>query len=153
MENKEKYVYPITSEVSEGFEGLTKREYFSGIVLQGILAKEGCNFSSYSMIADISVKIADELLERLEFSEEQESIKKIKQCLYGKSVNVSGRLAFALFALDRISRDSFDTRVVNVDTLIGITKDKILSLRNVSSKTLKELEGICETYGITLKDC
>jgi len=152
MKNKEKYIYPITNEVPEGFEGLTKREYFAGLVLQGILAKEGYNFSLYSMIADISVKIADELLERLEFSEEEESIKKIKQCLYGKSVNVSGRLAFALFALDRISRDSFNSRVVNVDTLIGIKKNDIISFRNTGLKTIKELESICETYGIPLKD-
>lgn len=65
MENKEKPISPITNEVPEGYEGLTKREYFAGLAMQGILSKQEFNFSLSSTLADISVEIADALLERL----------------------------------------------------------------------------------------
>ena len=153
MENFEKPIYPITNEVPEGYEGLTKREYFAGLAMQGILSKEGCNFSLYSTLADISVHIADALLERLSLSQKENSDEEIKKTLNGISVKVSGRLAFGLFALKRISRGSFDNRCINVDSLVGIRKVQLMGLRNVSSKTVKELEIICETYCIPLKDC
>lgn len=55
------------SEVRYDF-GLTKREYFAGLVMQGIVVNAGRNgysFSGKEEIVKDSVKIADELLSEL----------------------------------------------------------------------------------------
>ena len=77
MKNADKPIYPTTSQKineTEFFEynlpnkekqysGLTKREYFAGLAMQGLL-----NNTAFTVkfIASQSVKIADELLKQLE---------------------------------------------------------------------------------------
>jgi hypothetical protein len=45
-------------------EGLTKREYFAGLAMQGILAKDSC--ISDKLCAEHAIVFADELLKQLE---------------------------------------------------------------------------------------
>jgi hypothetical protein len=47
------------------FEGLTKREYFAGLAMQGLLANS-IQWNSDSLLAKFSVEIADELLKQLD---------------------------------------------------------------------------------------
>ena len=47
-------------------EGLTKREYFAGLAMQGILANSSLNNLKEETVAEISVLCADKLLENLE---------------------------------------------------------------------------------------
>ena len=49
----------------QGQKGLTKREHFAGLAMQGLLAKEGV-WSSDEILAQRSIEIADELLKQLE---------------------------------------------------------------------------------------
>ena len=49
---------------STGSIGLTKREYFAGLALQGLMAND--NSCSISHIVEMSIKAADELLKQLE---------------------------------------------------------------------------------------
>jgi len=67
-------VYPQKMEFGQDgeiyFHGLTKREYFAGLAMQGLLAtthKYGPNYSSISIDA---VKFADALLAELEKTEQ-----------------------------------------------------------------------------------
>ena len=46
----------------EIFRGLTKREHFAGMAMQGLLASEGCNWD----VAKRAKEMADILLEELE---------------------------------------------------------------------------------------
>ena len=46
--------------------GLTKREYFAGLAMQGILANSSLNNLKEETVAEISVLCADKLLEQLE---------------------------------------------------------------------------------------
>ena len=47
-------------------EGLSKREYFAGLAMQGMLAnKDACDFDAF-MTASISIEYADELLKQLQ---------------------------------------------------------------------------------------
>ena len=85
MKNADKPIYPTTSQKineTEFFEynlpnkekqysGLTKREYFAGLAMQGLLAlPDKGTFSSFDeaieWICEASVKFADELLKQLE---------------------------------------------------------------------------------------
>lgn len=85
MKNADKPIYPTTSQKineTEFFEynlpnkekqysGLTKREYFSGLAMQGLLAlPDKGTFGSFDeaieWICKVSVKFADELLKQLE---------------------------------------------------------------------------------------
>ena len=45
--------------------GLTKREYFAGLAMQGILSKHGIG-QYYDKVAEEAVKYADALLEELD---------------------------------------------------------------------------------------
>ena len=46
-------------------EGLTKREYFAGLAMQGMLAnKDASDFTSFTT-AEVAIRYADELLEQL----------------------------------------------------------------------------------------
>lgn len=67
--NGERPVYPITIEdngnTTVTYSGLTKREHFAGLAMQGLLAKEGV-WSSDEILAQRSIEIADELLKQLE---------------------------------------------------------------------------------------
>ena len=45
--------------------GLTKREYFAGLAMQGMLAnKDASDFTSFTT-AEVAIRYADELLEQL----------------------------------------------------------------------------------------
>jgi predicted proteasome-type protease len=59
---------PILDNQFEDNKGLTKREYFAGLAMQGTMT------SSYSvnMIVEIAVKMADALLAELEKTKQQE---------------------------------------------------------------------------------
>jgi hypothetical protein len=63
----EKSAFPTI--ISQGCVGLTKREYFAGLAMQGLLA-QGWRESLYedhiSDIAEYSIKIADKLIQQLE---------------------------------------------------------------------------------------
>ncbi len=47
-----------------GCEGLTKREYFAGLAMQGAMSRQGSHL--FCDIADESVRAADALLKRLD---------------------------------------------------------------------------------------
>lgn len=78
MENGKQPITPVKYNESDSFNGLTKREYFAGLAMQGILAKEAFaerifnedegNHSKRTIIAKSSVIMADELLAELEKS-------------------------------------------------------------------------------------
>ena len=53
---------------TDGSIGLTKREYFAGLSMQGILANSSLNNLKEETVAEISVLCADKLLEQLENS-------------------------------------------------------------------------------------
>lgn len=69
MENKNQPVSPATIHKVKGeevetvsFPGLSKREYFAGLAMQGLIN----NVNSDKFIAEAAVKLADELLKQLE---------------------------------------------------------------------------------------
>ena len=57
--------HPMLDNIKVKTKGLTKREYFAGLAMQGLLAKEGV-WSSDEILAQRSIEIADELLKQLE---------------------------------------------------------------------------------------
>ena len=80
MKNSDKPINPIVQEenIGQGGKilmcteyGLTKREYFAGLAMQGLLAlPDKGTFGSFDeaieWICEVSVKFADELLKQLE---------------------------------------------------------------------------------------
>lgn len=80
MKNSEEPAFPVTYEIIEKCGdkpnpfGLTKREYFAAMAMQGLLAqaanevpKEGTmHVWNYEAIAKYAVKAADELLKQLD---------------------------------------------------------------------------------------
>lgn len=70
MENSEQPVAPWNSnrpwndESANGFSGLTKREYFAGLAMQGMLAKRQEGWVQERLIST-SIELADELLKQL----------------------------------------------------------------------------------------
>lgn len=66
VRNGEMLIHSFNStDYSQGnFEGLTKREHFAGLAMQGYLASNNGQTSQY--LAERSVKAADELLKALE---------------------------------------------------------------------------------------
>ena len=80
MKNADKPINPIVQEenIGQGGKdlmcteyGLTKREYFAGLAMQGLLAlPDKGTFGSFDeaieWICEVSVKFADELLKQLE---------------------------------------------------------------------------------------
>ncbi|WP_374464166.1 hypothetical protein [Chryseobacterium sp.] len=76
MENSNKPIYPqIGSTVNnenqlsevytdENLRGITKREYFAGLAMQGLMANN--NSCSITHIVEMSIKTADELLKQLD---------------------------------------------------------------------------------------
>lgn len=77
MENGKKPINPIvasngfvTNEINynnRGLNGLTKREYFAGIAMQGWIACQSESFrGDESSVAEKAIKYADELLKQLE---------------------------------------------------------------------------------------
>ena len=73
MENERQSAFPITIEdngnASVTHLGLTKREYFAAMVMQGLMACPNVTGSAY-IIAQESVEHADELLKALETKSE-----------------------------------------------------------------------------------
>ena len=76
MKNADKPTYPLEfkkegSYNTEGWSnGLTKREYFAGLAMQGLLTLPKVTYGSFDeaieRICEVSVKFADELLKQLE---------------------------------------------------------------------------------------
>lgn len=67
MKNSEEPIYPITNQGTlRNRNGLTKREYFAAMAMQGILANENTGLSSNEVIAKESVKLANLLLTELD---------------------------------------------------------------------------------------
>ena len=66
MKNGERQVYPLQNGYGGILQtGLTKREYFAGLAMQGLLACPNIA-GNYEIIAKESVNWADELLKQLE---------------------------------------------------------------------------------------
>jgi hypothetical protein len=69
MENGENLIHSFNNtDYSEGnFKGLTKREYFAGLAMQGLLASVSyaSNYKDGAIVSQ-SVKIADALLKELD---------------------------------------------------------------------------------------
>jgi len=71
MENKNLPAFPIVVEPgTEGqtsYEGLSKREWYVGMALQGLLAARGNDPNyTYSELVDDAVSTADSIIEQLE---------------------------------------------------------------------------------------
>jgi hypothetical protein len=65
MENKDQPIYPVGNENYNHpnfIKGLTKREYFAGLAMQGLIRSD----RTIEWIVNRSVDCADELLKRLE---------------------------------------------------------------------------------------
>lgn len=69
MENAEQNTFPVTIEdngsPSVTHLGLTKREYFAGLAMQGLLSNSE-RIGTADRYAEISIEFADELLKQLE---------------------------------------------------------------------------------------
>ena len=66
MKNSQKPVYPLQNVNGTILQtGLTKREYFAGLAMQGLLANENLSATEQD-VAKASVILADELLKQLE---------------------------------------------------------------------------------------
>lgn len=69
MSNQDQPAFPLTLREGEKFEGvsnidgLTKREYFAVMAMQGVIASDSTLFS---VVASVSVQLADELIKELE---------------------------------------------------------------------------------------
>ena len=69
MKNADKPINPIPEHFDKYQNeniGLTKREYFAGLAMQGMLANSSLNNLKEETVAEISVLCADKLLENLE---------------------------------------------------------------------------------------
>lgn len=68
MENSKQPISPLeNNHTGEMLFGLTKREYFAGLVMQGFITRN-CDYP-FEVIAKWSVEQADELLKQLENEE------------------------------------------------------------------------------------
>ena len=70
MNNADKPINPVLTQ-NPSLIGLTKREYFAGLAMQGLLAlPDKGTFGSFDeaieWMCEVSVKFADELLKQLE---------------------------------------------------------------------------------------
>ena len=66
LKNGDLKVFPV-----DGFEGLTKREHFAGLAMQGLVSSLTIGRELHTeLITEISVKYADKLLEALEKPDE-----------------------------------------------------------------------------------
>lgn len=86
MENKNKPAFPIVDSEGiaisiaslevfspDGAKGITKREYFAAMAMQGILAKNyGSNFSTSDLVAEHSLKFADAICTLLEIDNDSD---------------------------------------------------------------------------------
>jgi hypothetical protein len=65
MENEKELIAPIYLRGELIQQGLTKREYFAGLAMQGMLSNSNFTNSTNDLIAIWSIQIADSLLEQL----------------------------------------------------------------------------------------
>ena len=70
MKNSDKPINPVLTQ-NPSFIGLSKREHFAGLAMQGLLAlPDKGTFASFDeaieWICELSIKFADELLKQLE---------------------------------------------------------------------------------------
>jgi hypothetical protein len=71
MENGKQPISPVEGD-NDFLFGLTKREYFAGLAMQGILSCSNKAFGGYGnneKLCNASIRSADELLKQLEKSE------------------------------------------------------------------------------------
>lgn len=70
MNNSDKPAMPQSLKMSDATHihspGLTKREYFAGLAMQGLLAKHGDDDYEEGKIAEYAINHAEQLLEELE---------------------------------------------------------------------------------------
>lgn len=71
MENGKLSAYPCDNNNDKNHLGLTKREYFAGLAMQGLLATNDKGVFDtiedfYKKAAEHSIKLADELLKQLD---------------------------------------------------------------------------------------
>lgn len=64
-ENKTKPAFPTNARMHSDAQGITKREYFAAIAMQGILANQNWHMSE-AYAAGSAIAEADELLKQLE---------------------------------------------------------------------------------------
>ena len=71
MENQDKPTYPTIHQNSDGTldyslnQGLTKREYFAGLAMQGLLATSRNLSTDSKWLSEAAIRFADELLNQL----------------------------------------------------------------------------------------
>ena len=65
MSNADKPAMPLHDDALAGYEGLTKREHFAGLAMQGLMSDED-EYLQWSDLAKDSVAVADALLKALE---------------------------------------------------------------------------------------
>jgi hypothetical protein len=77
MENGNNLIHSFNNdEYSEGnFKGLTKREYFAGLAMQGMVTQAQSWNYQLDLIANAAVKMADALLKELEKQQQNETDK------------------------------------------------------------------------------
>ncbi|MFM7853892.1 MAG: hypothetical protein ACKO96_18700 [Flammeovirgaceae bacterium] len=67
MKNGDKKAHPFINKNGDDEHGLTKREYFAAMAMQGLLANnDSWSCDTASCVAEFSVRLADELLKQLE---------------------------------------------------------------------------------------
>lgn len=69
---KNKNLKAFSSSASVGLEGLTKREYFAAMAMQGILSNSDLSYLPASRIADKAVSHANVLLRLLDDNEQHQ---------------------------------------------------------------------------------
>ena len=60
MENKDRPAFPVTKDMGYADTGLTKREYFAGLAMQGLISSDRVYPNVEELIKD-SFKYADEM--------------------------------------------------------------------------------------------
>ena len=71
MENSKRYAFPLTDGDAFTNNGLTKREYFAGLAMQGLLSNNtielpGDDEFEFAEFSEVCVRYADSLLKQLE---------------------------------------------------------------------------------------
>ena len=66
MNNANKAAFPSTDGATFATDGLTKREYFAGLAMQGIIAGRAGYGYKESDVAESAIIVADELLKQLD---------------------------------------------------------------------------------------
>ena len=64
-ENKDKSAFPYVPDWSSHEDGLTKREYFAAMAMQGLCSHQDIGNKDATRIARLAVEQADELLKQL----------------------------------------------------------------------------------------